>query len=163
MPPHFTRSLADRLDTQSALEVREAEDGMALEPGRVLIARGGEHLGLRRTRSGLVHAVLTPEPSDSLHRPSVDVLFRAAADVYGRHTLALVMTGMGKDGLVGAKHIRARGGGVLAQDEATCVVYGMPRAVVEAGVAEGTLPLSRIAEALTRALERPHRRAEPVR
>lgn len=154
MPPHFTRSLADRLNAQSALHVCEAEDGMLLEPGHVLIARGGEHLSLRRSRSGLVHAVLTPEPADSLHRPSVDVLFRAAADVYGRNTLALVMTGMGKDGLIGAKHIRARGGGVLAQDEATCVVYGMPRAVVEAGVAEVSLPLPRIAETLTRTLER---------
>jgi two-component system chemotaxis response regulator CheB len=163
MPPHFTRSLAERLDTQSALHVCEAEDGMPLEPGRVLIARGGEHLSLRRTRSGLVHAVVTPEPSESLHRPSVDVLFRAAADVYGRHTLALVMTGMGKDGLLGAKHIRARGGGVLAQDEATCVVYGMPRAVTEAGVAEESIPLPRIAETLTRALERSYRQAEALR
>ena len=163
MPPHFTRSLADRLNAQSALEVCEAEDGMPLEAGRVIIARGGEHLSLRRTRTGLVHAVLTPEPSESLHKPSVDVLFRAAADVYGRHTLALVMTGMGKDGLVGAKHIRARGGGVLAQDEATCVVYGMPRAVVEAGVAEASIPLPRIAEILRRTLDRTLRAAPAAR
>lgn len=155
MPPHFTRSLADRLDAQSSVTVREAESGMRLAPGHVLIARGGEHLSLRRDPvTGFVHAVLSPEPAEMLHRPSVDVLFRSAAEVYGRRTLALVMTGMGKDGLEGAKAVKARGGLVLAQDEASCVVYGMPRAVAEAGVAEATIPLDRMAETLAQTLAR---------
>jgi two-component system chemotaxis response regulator CheB len=155
MPPHFTRSLAERLDAHSALDVREAEHGMRLERGRVLIARGGEHLALRRNpldRS--VSAVLSPEPAELLHRPSVDVLFESAAAVYGRNVLGLVMTGMGKDGLEGALRIREAGGSVLAQDEASCVVYGMPRAVAEAGVAAASVPLSGIADALGNALGR---------
>ncbi len=152
MPPHFTRSLARRLDASSALDVREAEPGLALVPGRVVLARGGEHLTLRASARGTVEAVLSPEPAALLHRPAADELFRSAAEVYGRGVVALVMTGMGKDGLAGARHVRERGGHVLAQDEASCVVYGMPRAVAEAGLAEAAVPLDALAETLTAAL-----------
>lgn len=156
MPPHFTRSLAERLDALCALEVREAEPGMRLAPGRVVLARGGLHLTLRRNPlDGGLLAALAEEPAELLHRPSVDVLFRSAAEVVGAPTLAVVMTGMGRDGLEGARALRAAGARVLAQDEASSVVYGMPRAVVEAGLAEAALPLDAIAPALERAVARP--------
>ena len=159
MPPHFTRSLAERLDAMSTLRVAEAEPSMRLEPGTVLIAPGGRHLTLRRSKLGVITA--TPdEPSDLLHRPSVDVMFDSACKAYGGKVLALVMTGMGKDGLQGARHIKQFGGKVLAQNEATCVVYGMPKAVVDADLADATLPLEGLAEALTKAVVR---RAAPTR
>lgn len=153
MPPHFTRSLAERLNAMSALRVVEAEPSMRVEPGTVLIAPGGRHLTFRASKLGVI--VATPEePSNLLHRPSVDVMFDAACKAYGGKVLATVMTGMGKDGLQGAKHIKQFGGKVLAQNEATCVVYGMPKAVVEAGITDAVLPLEELASALTKAVGR---------
>ncbi|RMF57595.1 MAG: chemotaxis response regulator protein-glutamate methylesterase [Bacteroidetes bacterium] len=150
MPPHFTRSLAQRLDQMSPLEVVEAEEGMDVHPGRVIIAAGGRHLTFREQGSRLVAA--TPETPATLHRPSVDVMFTSAAEVCRGRVLAVVMTGMGHDGLEGARRIRALGGQVVAQDEASCVVYGMPRAIVEAGLAHAVVPLDGLAPLLTRAL-----------
>jgi two-component system chemotaxis response regulator CheB len=154
MPSQFTSSLADRLDNLSALEVVEATDGLSLHPGRAVVATGDRHLTFDRRRSTLV--VRTPEhPGDSSHCPSVDVLFESACDAYGGDVLALVMTGMGKDGLRGARRIKEAGGTVLAQDEASCVVYGMPRAVAEAGLADAVLPLEQLSEALGEAAGTP--------
>ena len=151
MPPHFTRSLADRLDTLSALRVAEAAPGMPVEPGTVLIAPGGRHLVFRPSKPGVI--VATPEePSNLLHRPSVDVMFQSACRAYGGKVLALMMTGMGKDGLEGAREIKQQGGKVVAQSEETCVVYGMPKVVVEAGLADAVLPLEDLAGALTKAV-----------
>ena len=153
MPPHFTRSLAERLDAMSKLRVLEAEPSMRLEKGTVLIAPGGKHLTLRLSKLGVITA--TPdEPSELLHRPSVDVLFDSACKAYGGKVLALVMTGMGKDGLKGATHIKQFGGKVIAQNEATCVVYGMPKAVVDAGLADAVLPLEDLAAGLTKVVGR---------
>lgn len=151
MPPHFTRSLAQRLDATSALHVVEAEDGMRVEPGKVIIAAGGHHLVFRSGARGTV--VRTPtEPSDTLHCPSVDVMFTSANERYNGRVLGLIMTGMGKDGLEGATAIKESGGRIIAQDEETSVVYGMPRAVVEADLADCVLPMDKLASALSNAV-----------
>lgn len=151
MPPHFTRSLANRLNTNSALHVAEAEEGMPVEAGRAIIAAGGRHLVFRSGARGTI--VKTPEePSDTLHRPSVNVTFASASEHYGGRVLGLVMTGMGKDGLEGAQTIKENGGRIIAQDEASSVVYGMPRAVTEANLADCVLPMDALAEALVQAV-----------
>lgn len=153
MPPHFTRSLAERLDAASPLHVVEAENGMPVQAGTVYLAPGGKHLTFRHSAGGSL--VQTPEqPSDTLHRPSVDVMFESAEAAYSGRVLSVVMTGMGKDGLQGVKAIKQHGGKLIAQDEASCVVYGMPRAVVDAGLADAVLPLEAIADAVARAVRR---------
>jgi len=158
MPPLFTRILAERLAAQSALAVREAEADQALEPGSVLIAPGNYHLALRRDAE-TVRVVLNQDPPENSCRPAVDVLFRSAAAAYGARVLGLVLTGMGHDGLRGAEAIRSAGGRLLAQDEATSVVWGMPGAVVSAGLADQVLALDDIAGVLVQRAEagKPHR------
>lgn len=151
MPPHFTHSLATRLNANSELHVSEANDGMPVEPGRVIIAAGGRHLVFGWGARGIT--ARTPEGTDeALHRPSVDVTFTSATECYDGHVLGLVMTGMGKDGLDGAKAIKQQGGRIIAQDEATSIVYGMPRVVTEAHLADCVLPLHALADALTQAV-----------
>jgi two-component system chemotaxis response regulator CheB len=154
MPPQFTRSLADRLDSLSALSVAEAEAGMGLEPGRVVVAAGDRHLAVERREGG--PTVRTPtEPTDGAHCPSVNVLFRSAAERCGGNVLALVMTGMGEDGLDGARQIASSGGTVYVQDENTSVVYGMPRVVSEAGLADGAFALDDLPGAMQDAVGAP--------
>ncbi len=147
IPVEYTGPFAARLDAASGLEVVEAFDGAALRPGRVVVARGGVHLKVGRGEGGLV-CRLEAEPNDSLHRPAVDVLFASAAAVTGARTLGVVLTGMGDDGLAGARAIRAAGGRVLTEAESTCVVYGMPRAVDEARLSNGSAPISEMAALL---------------
>lgn len=151
MPPRFTRSLANRLNAMTPLEVVEAEAGMSLTPGRVLIAAGGHHLTFRRGAQGPL-AETPDEPEDALHRPSVDVMFNAACRMYQGRVLGVVMTGMGKDGLEGAQQIKSKGGKIIAQDESSSVVYGMPRAVTEANLADLVVPLDEMASTLAQAL-----------
>jgi two-component system chemotaxis response regulator CheB len=148
MPVGYTESYAKRLDDASALAVTEAHDGDPVRAGMVLVAPAGRHLTLSRESDGTVRTRLTVSPLDTPHRPSVDVLFQSAADVYGDRVLALVMTGMGDDGRQGAAWIKARGGSVLTESEETCVVYGMPRAVVEAGLSDDSVRLDRLTEAI---------------
>ena len=148
MPPLFTKSLAERLDSISRLEVCEAQDGMDLTNGKVFIAPGGLHLKFSRD-NGRVLIVTTKSPTDSLHRPSVDVMFTSAYEVFGGKILAVVMTGMGKDGLEGAKLIKSAGGKILAQSEETCVVYGMPKAIVDAKIADAVVPLEEMASVIS--------------
>jgi two-component system chemotaxis response regulator CheB len=149
MPPMFTAILADRLDAQAALAVREARSGDSVKPGVVHLAPGGYHLVVRRHGADVV-TDLTQDPPENSCRPSVDVLFRSAAALFGPGTLAVVLTGMGEDGTRGAQAIRDAGGQVLAQDEATSVVWGMPGQVVRAGLADRVLPLDLIAPELIR-------------
>jgi two-component system chemotaxis response regulator CheB len=149
MPPTFTRLLAHRLDGRSALEVREAEDGDVVLPGQALLAPGDFHLRLQRTARGVV-ARLDQGTPENFCRPSVDVLFRSAAQVYGAGALGVVLTGMGADGARGAADIVAAGGQVVVQDQATSVVWGMPGAVAQAGLASELLPLLEVASALQR-------------
>jgi two-component system chemotaxis response regulator CheB len=147
MPPIFTKHWADRLQNDCNLRVSEAAGGEVLERGAVLVAPGDYHLELVRKGTSVV-AALNQAPPENSCRPAVDVLFRSAANVYGSGCLGLVLTGMGSDGRRGAECIVAAGGAVLAQDEATSVVWGMPRAVVEAQLAAEVLPLGAIAKEL---------------
>lgn len=147
MPPVFTRHLAARLEQVTPFRAREAAGGEVLQPGEILIAPGDVHLELRCQGAEVV-TVLHQAPPENSCRPAVDVLFRSAAHVYGRHCLGVVLTGMGHDGLRGAEQIVQCGGTVVAQDEATSVVWGMPRAVAEAGLARDVLPLTAIADKL---------------
>jgi two-component system chemotaxis response regulator CheB len=149
MPPMFTRLLAERLDADSPLDVREAEDGMELRGGLVIVARGDEHLCLRRSGSRILTVLAHGQPENSC-RPSVDVLFRSVAEIYGANALAVMLTGMGSDGLQGTRSLKLAGARSLAQDEATSVVWGMPGAVVEAGFADQVLPLDRIPAEIVR-------------
>jgi two-component system chemotaxis response regulator CheB len=141
MPPMFTRMLAERLTANSKIVVEEARSGMSLEPGRGYIAPGDYHLIL--TRVGLkVMTLLNQDAPENSCRPAVDPLLRSVAKVYGANSLALILTGMGQDGLRGCQHLREAGGQILAQDEASSVVWGMPGAVVRAGLADKVLPLA---------------------
>ncbi len=144
MPPTFTRLLAERLDGKSPLQVHEAADGEKLEQGHVWLAPGGYHMVLERTGSD-VEIRLNEDPPENSCRPAVDVLFRSVARIYGIHTLAAILTGMGQDGLLGCKDIVQAGGQVIAQDQASSVIWGMPGAIAEAELAEKLLPLDRIA------------------
>jgi len=148
IPAGFTEMYAARLDELSKLKVMEAKEGDSLRPGLVLIAPGGRHLTFRRSADGSVAAHVDPQPFDTLHTPSVDVLFESAAETFGDRVLGIVMTGMGSDGKQGAARIKARGGRIYTEAEETCVVYGMPAAVVEAGLSDKSIPLDRFAEAM---------------
>ncbi len=151
MPVGFTRSLAERLNARSEVPVREAEDGEVIEPGLVLVAPAGRHLKVRR-RGASVKAVLDEEPRAALHRPSADVLMTSVARVYGSRALGVVLTGMGSDGTEGLRAMRAAGGHTLAEAEETCVIYGMPKAAVEAGVVDRSIALHDMAEAILAAV-----------
>ncbi|MCW2579045.1 MAG: cheB [Blastococcus sp.] len=151
MPPVFTRQFAQRLDRLCALRVVEAADGSPLHPGTVHLAPGDHHLVVRAGARGLFTG-LTQGPPENFCRPAVDPLLRSAVTAYGGAVLALVLTGMGADGRSGAGEVRAAGGTVLVQDQATSVVWGMPGAVHQAGLADEVLPLERVAEAIARHL-----------
>lgn len=143
MPPLFTRLLAERLQSACALTVAEANQGDRVEAGKILIAPGDFHLKVA-TRSGGVHVSLDQSPPQNSCRPAVDALFASVGAVYGGAVVAVVLTGMGQDGLRGAEILRAQGASVLAQDEASSVVWGMPGAVVNAGLADHVLPLAQV-------------------
>ena len=152
MPPVFTRQFAQRLDRLSALRVVEATDGVPLQPGTVHLAPGDHHLVVRPGRGGQHTTGLHQGPPENFCRPAVDPLFRSAVAAYDGAVLGVVLTGMGADGRNGAGEIRAHGGSVLVQDQATSVVWGMPGAVSQAGFADEILPLDRIADAIQRHL-----------
>jgi two-component system chemotaxis response regulator CheB len=146
MPAGFTASLATRLDAASPLNVREAAGGEALAPGVALLAPGGAHLRL----DGQRFAKLSDEAPVGGLKPRADFTIEDAARLYGPRTVLVVLTGMGRDGLAGAKAVRAAGGRILVEAESTCAVYGMPRAVAEAGLADEILPLDELAGAIAR-------------
>lgn len=143
MPPIFTKSLAKRLTSLSAIDIYEGAAGDTLRPGAAWIAPGAFHMALVREQD-TVRVRTHQEPPESNCRPAVDVLFRSVAEVYGPHTLAVVLTGMGTDGQRGCEHILEAEGQVVVQDEASSVVWGMPRAVAQAGLADKVLPLDQI-------------------
>jgi len=144
MPPLFTRSLAERLASRSTFRCIEAVDGCVVERGTILIAPGDWHLVAVR-EGDVVRAHLTADPPENSCRPAVDPLFRSVAEAYGVGAMGILLTGMGQDGLAGARRIRERGGSVLAQDEASSVVWGMPGAVARAGLANKIVPLPEMA------------------
>lgn len=144
MPPGFTASLASRLDRSSAIAVREAAGGERLDPGVALLAPGGSHLRLAPDGS----ARLSGDAEIGGLRPRADLTITDAARLWGSSLLLVVLTGMGRDGLAGAKDVRAAGGRILVEAESTCTIYGMPRAIAEAGLADAVLPLPELARAI---------------
>jgi two-component system chemotaxis response regulator CheB len=149
MPPMFTRLLAERLSAQSRIRVAEGTSGAVLEPAHAWVAPGDHHMIVARSGTQarlLVHQ----DPPENSCRPAVDVLFRSVAQTFGGNCLGVILTGMGQDGLRGCEAIRAAGGRVLAQDEATSVVWGMPGYVVRAGLADRVMPLSLLADEILR-------------
>ena len=149
MPPIFTASLAERLTANSALQFSEGHEGDLLKPGHAYIAPGGRHMEIGR--DGLIHKIhLHDAPPENSCRPAVDVLFRSVALLYGATTLGVILTGMGQDGLRGCELIRERQGQILAQDKESSVVWGMPGAVVNAGMANKVLPLNMVSGEIVR-------------
>ncbi len=149
MPPRFTRQFAERLNGHVPAQVSEAVDGHRIRPGQVLIAPGDQHLTVKRSGADFV-CRLTEDAPVSGHRPSVDVLFRSIAEAAGASAVGVILTGMGRDGAAGLKLMREAGAATLGQDEATSLVYGMPKAAFEAGAVEEQLPEDKILSAIMR-------------
>jgi two-component system chemotaxis response regulator CheB len=148
MPVGYTETYARKLNEIAALEFHEAQEGELLKSCVGLLAPAGRHLTFRRVENDSVTIHLNARPFESMHRPSVDVLFQSASEVFGNRVLAVLMTGMGSDGKNGAAYVKAKGGIVYTESEQTCVVYGMPRAVVEAGLSDRSIPLDSMAQAI---------------
>ncbi len=145
MPATFTTSMAERLDKLSQLSVKEAADGDKIEPGTVLLAPGGRQMTIKRSSRGVcVH--IGDQPASALYKPCVDVMMNSVVDAYGASTMGVILTGMGNNGVVGLGRVKAKNGVVIAQSEETCVVYGMPRAAIEAGVADHIVPIETVAD-----------------
>jgi len=148
MPVGYTAMYAEKLNEISAIEVCEAKEGDEMRAGLALLAPAGKHLTFKRRAGGRIAAHLSLRPLETQHRPSVDVLFQSAAEIFGSRTLAVIMTGMGADGRLGAAWIKARNGTVFAESEETCVVYGMPGAIVEAGLSDRIIRLDQLGQTL---------------
>ena len=148
MPEQFTQAFADRLDQVCDIRVRQATEGERVLPGHALIAPGGRHLQVRR-QGAYYHAVVKDGPPVSRHRPSVNVLFHSVAQAAGRNATGIIMTGMGDDGARGLLEMKQCGATTYAQDEASCVVFGMPREAIKLGAVDAVLPLERLGEAVT--------------
>jgi two-component system chemotaxis response regulator CheB len=148
MPAGFTRSLSERLNSISPLKVKEAESGDQLMVGQVLVAPGGFHMTLDENEQ----IALNQKPPVHGVRPAVDVTLNSLIQRFGRHVIAVILTGMGSDGTHGASILHSTGGYVIAEHESTCVVWGMPRSVIEAGAASTVLPRPQIARAIERAV-----------
>jgi two-component system, chemotaxis family, protein-glutamate methylesterase/glutaminase len=144
MPEGFTRSMAERLNAESRLIIKEAEEGDAVTNGMVMIAPGGRHLMLEKTSNGVKIKLLNKSHENELC-PSADIAMQSAAPLYGRNCLGVILTGMGSDGVEGLRAIKQAGGRTIAEDEATCIVYGMPKIAVAQKVADKILPLPEIA------------------
>ncbi|HBH51689.1 MAG TPA: chemotaxis response regulator protein-glutamate methylesterase [Planctomycetaceae bacterium] len=153
MPPQYTKPLAERLNQVCPLEVLEAVDGIVAEAGSVYIAPGGKHLKLDR-RMGKVRLKLTEDPPENGCRPAADYMFRSTADTWPGRILAVVLTGMGRDGMAGCRQIREQGGYVMAQHADGCIVYGMPKAVIDEKLAHAVLPLDKLAPAVVQRIRR---------
>ncbi len=146
--PKFTRILSRRLGDVSPVPILEAEDGAVIQPGRLYLAAGGRHLVVERVGAAAYRTRLTNDPLRQGVRPSVDTLFASVADAFGPRAVGVVLTGMGRDGLAGARAIKDRGGVVLAESAETCVVYGMPRALAEAALADRMVAIDEMAAAI---------------
>jgi two-component system chemotaxis response regulator CheB len=143
MPPGFTRNYAARLDGLCKISVKEASDGERVLPGHAYIAPGGMHLSVERSGANYIARVQDGDPVNR-HKPSVEVLFKSAARVVGPNAIGIMLTGMGADGAKAMKEMRDAGAYCVAQDEATCVVFGMPREAIAAGAVQEVLPLGKI-------------------
>lgn len=156
MPPHYTGTLAARLDAICPLHVLEASDGQSLEAGQILLAPGGKHMRLKKSEQG-VRVRITEDAAVNGVRPSYDALLNSAVEIFKGDALAVVLTGMGRDGLEGCRGLKQAGGYVFAQGQSDCVVYGMPKAVVEAELVDRILPLGKVAPAILRHVKRSQR------
>ncbi|MEA1979584.1 MAG: chemotaxis response regulator protein-glutamate methylesterase [candidate division Zixibacteria bacterium] len=143
MPPNFTKSMAERLNSLSQVTVKEAHGGEEITPGTVFIAPGGQHLTVRKN-GNRAYTVVSSSPKDALYKPCVDVMLDSVANAYGRFGMGVILTGMGNNGVVGMRNLKSKGGIVIAQNEETCIVYGMPRAVIEAKIANHISPIDNI-------------------
>jgi len=148
MPVGYTEMYAAKLNELSQLEVKEAAEGDEIKPGRAFLAPAGRHMSVKRDADGKVVVHLDAKPFNLLHRPAVDVLFQSAAEVYGKRALGVVMTGMGSDGKQGAAWLKSQGGLVFTEAESSCVVYGMPSVVMEAGLSDRSVALEDMAHAI---------------
>lgn len=153
MPPMFTKSLADDLDRHCALKVSEAVHGQPIRRGEILIAPGGKHMRVTKLASGPV-VQITDDPPERNCKPAVDYLFRSVAEHYGAKSLGVILTGMGDDGTLGAKELKKAGATIITQGEASCVVYGMPKSIVDNHLADVVSPLSLIHEQLMTSVHR---------
>ena len=149
MPPLFTKSLADDLEKRCALTVSEAVEGQPVTPGHVLIAPGGKQMKITRD-GGQATVRITDDPPENSCRPSADYLFRSVTRVYGPNAVGVIMTGMGNDGAQGCRQMKQRGAAIIAQDEASCVVFGMPREPIKEGIVDIVAPLDEIAAEIIR-------------
>jgi two-component system chemotaxis response regulator CheB len=153
MPPVFTKSLAEDLGRHCRIRIKEAVDGESLVAGTAYIAPGGRQMKLAGNALA-ASVVVTDDPPERSCRPSVDYLFRSVADIYGGQALAVILTGMGDDGTAGCRVLKRQGAQIAAQDQASCVVYGMPRQVAESGLADVICPLAEMHEVMLRAVAR---------
>ncbi len=161
MPQGFTGPYAARLNDLSRIVVQEAKDGDAVRPGLALIAPATWHMTLFRRSASQYGVHLSKTPSNTLHMPSVDVMMLSAAEVCGDKVMGVILTGMGSDGALGMKAIREKGGRTIGQDEATCAVYGMPRACAETGILDRVVPLSEIPEEIVHSVSPTMETAKP--
>ena len=148
MPASFTGPFAKRLDAQCSLSVKEAGASEVLRSGTAYICPGGKHLRLEKGKGGMLTAVVSEEPKEALYKPSASVLMESVGLVLGRRGLGVTLTGMGNDGLAGTMVLKEKGGWAIAQSETSCVVYGMPKAIVDAGLADEIVDLDKMAEAI---------------
>ena len=153
MPKDFTASFAKRLSSLSKIKVLEAEEGMDLKSGHAYVAPGGSHLLIKRRPNRTPYCGLSDAPPVLSVKPSANIMFLSIVDEYGGNVVAVILTGMGRDGAEGATELRARGAYVIAESQETCVVYGMPKAAVEAGAVDELLPLTDIPDALLRSVK----------
>ena len=154
IPAGYTAPLAARVSKTSELKLREAYDGMELIPNEAVIAPGGMHLTIKEL-NGKIYASISRHPFDSIYHPSIDLLFESAAQALGSAVLGVVLTGMGSDGMLGSKMIRSKGGRVITEAASSCVVYGMPRSVMEAGDSDEEAPLEKISKLMLKYLSLP--------
>jgi two-component system chemotaxis response regulator CheB len=152
MPPIFTLSLAESLAAKCAIRVREAAQGEPVEPNTAYLAPGGKHMRVVPGTAGSMVVQITEDPPENNCRPAVDYLFRSVANHFPGRSMAVILTGMGSDGTLGLRLLKRQGCFVIAQDEPSCVVYGMPKSAVEAGVTDAVLPLESIAGRITAAV-----------
>lgn len=151
MPPLFTKALASSLNAKTDLEVVEAKDGDILQPGKIYIAPGGSQMKVyRKGIASRGKIEITDDPPENFCKPAVDYLFRSVADNYEKNALGIIMTGMGRDGVIGAKMMRDKGAKIMAQNKETCVVFGMPSEAIRKGVVDYVLPLNQIAPEINR-------------
>ena len=153
MPKYFTKVFAENLNAVAAMPISEAQDGVELRPGEGFVAPGNQHVVISREKDGRPRVRFTNKPLEQPYRPSIDCAMASAAEQFGQSTVGLVLTGMGSDGMAGSEKVKEHGGTVLVQDEATSLIYGMPRAVIDAGLADRVIPADQLASVLVETID----------